>query len=206
MSNDQRIQQFRQMAEADPDNELGHFSLGRALLEAGRADEAVAAFERVIALKPEMSKAYQLLGESLDSAGQRGRAEEILTRGVSVADKQGDRMPRDAMAGLLKQWGAGVPVFASSASSAGSMTASDNASQAGFRCARCGRPTGQMPKPPFKGELGQRIFEHSCQPCFREWIPMGTKVINELGLQLSTPAGQAAYDQYMIEFLQIEEV
>jgi hypothetical protein len=34
---------------------------------------------------------------------------------------------------------------------------------------------------------------------------MGTKVINELGLVLSSKAGQEAYDQYMKEFLQLEE-
>ncbi len=34
---------------------------------------------------------------------------------------------------------------------------------------------------------------------------MGTKVINELGLVLSTPAGAQSYDQYMLEFLQLEE-
>ena len=34
---------------------------------------------------------------------------------------------------------------------------------------------------------------------------MGTKVINELALVLSRPEGQRAYDQYMLEFLQIEE-
>ena len=30
-----RIEQFRKMADADPENELGHFSLGRALFDAG---------------------------------------------------------------------------------------------------------------------------------------------------------------------------
>ena len=34
---------------------------------------------------------------------------------------------------------------------------------------------------------------------------MGTKVINELGLILSSPAGQQAYDQYLVEFLQLED-
>lgn len=206
MSNDQRIQQFRQMTEADPENELGHFSLGRALLEAGRAEEAAASFERVIVLKPEMSKAYQLLGEALERAGQREPAVEVLTRGVTVADKQGDRMPRDAMVSLLKDWGAPVPALAASAGAAAADAGPGGMSREGFQCVRCGRPSGQMPKPPFKGELGQRIHDHVCQPCFREWIPMGTKVINELGLQLSTPAGQETYDQYMIEFLQLDQV
>ena len=63
-----------------------------------------------------------------------------------------------------------------------------------------------MPKPPFKGPLGERILANTCSGCWGEWIPMGTKVINELGLVLSTPAGQEAYDQYMVEFLQLEGV
>ena len=36
-----RIAQFRKMANDDPDNELGHFRLGQLLLEAGQYDEAL---------------------------------------------------------------------------------------------------------------------------------------------------------------------
>jgi hypothetical protein len=32
---EERIAQFRKMAEDDPDNELGHFRLGQLLMEAG---------------------------------------------------------------------------------------------------------------------------------------------------------------------------
>ena len=63
-----------------------------------------------------------------------------------------------------------------------------------------------MEKPPFRNDLGRRIYENVCHTCFREWIPMGTKVINELGLVLSDPKSQTVYDQYMVEFLQIEDV
>jgi Fe-S cluster biosynthesis and repair protein YggX len=52
--------------------------------------------------------------------------------------------------------------------------------------------------------LGEKIYANVCQACWREWIAMGTKVINELGLVLSTKAGQDTYDQYMMEFLQLE--
>ena len=37
---DARIEQFRNMTEADPNNELGHFSLGRAMLDSGNPAEA----------------------------------------------------------------------------------------------------------------------------------------------------------------------
>lgn len=202
METDQRIEQFKKMAREDPDNELGHFSLGKAYLDAGKSQDAIAPLAKAIELKPTMSKAYQLLADAHEKSAQRPKAIEVLTRGVSVADAQGDRMPRDAMAKMLKDFGAPVPEFKSKDREEAAGTSGPSA--AGFRCARCGRPEGQLSKPPFKGEMGQQIFDQTCQACWREWIGMGTKVINELGLVLSTPTGQQAYDQYMLEFLQLE--
>jgi len=204
MSVDQRIQQFKQMAEADPENELGHFSLGKALLEAGQFAEAMVSLDRVIKLKPTMSKAYQLFGEAAAGADQKDKAVEVVTKGVAVADQQGDVMPRDSMIQLLRDWGAAIPEVSQSTNPKPPSSGS-GPSREGFSCARCGRPDQQLEKPPFKGALGVTLAEHICQGCWQEWIPMGTKVINELGLSLNSPAGQDAYDQYMVEFLQLDD-
>ncbi len=203
---DPRIEQFKKMSEADPTNELGHFSLGKAYLDAGRFGDAVQPLSRALELNPKMSKAYQLLGEVLDRGGRRNEAVEAITRGVTVADQQGDRMPRDAMADRLREWNVPVPAFREATKpAAGGAIPTTTATAVGFRCSRCGRPTGQLPKPPFKGPLGNTIFTKVCSTCWREWIAMGTKVINELGLVLSQPVGQQTYDQYMMEFLQLED-
>ena len=47
---------------------------------------------------------------------------------------------------------------------------------------------------------------HPGERCWNEWVAMGTRVINEFGLVLSTQAGRDAYDHYMLEFLQLEDV
>jgi tetratricopeptide (TPR) repeat protein len=65
-----RIEQFRKMAEADPDNELGHLSLGRAYLEAGMNAEAIGALGRALALNPKLSRAYQDLAAAYLKLGQ----------------------------------------------------------------------------------------------------------------------------------------
>lgn len=78
-------------------------------------------------------------------------------------------------------------------------------SQTEFACARCARPSGQLDTAPFKGPLGETIHAKICEACWKEWIPMGTKVVNELGLSLASEAGRDTYDQYMIEFLQLED-
>src|SRR5436305_14581535 len=92
-----RIEQFRKMAEADPDNELGHFSLGRAYFDAEMLPEAVASFQRVVGINPKLSKVYQLLGGALLKLGQRDQAIERLTAGVKMADERGDLMPKNEM-------------------------------------------------------------------------------------------------------------
>jgi len=204
MNEDPRISRFQQMVEADPENELGHFSLGKAYLEAGRFEDAVTPLSRAVELNPRMSKAYQLLGDALHKTGRRKDAIDVMTRGVTVADDQGDRMPRDAMAGMLDEWGAPVPAFKETVP-LGPAEATAGAATPGFQCSRCGRPGGQLDKQPFKGPLGVKILENVCTTCWREWIAMGTKVINELGLVLSTSEGQQTYDQYMIEYLQLED-
>ncbi len=196
----QRINQFRQMAEADPENELGHFSLGKTCLEAGRFDDAIVSLLRTLELNPRMSRAHQFLGEAYEKAGKKSDAIDAYTRGVKVADAQGDRVPRDAMVTALRELGAAVPELTMPA--AGAATA--GAAIEGFSCARCGRPDQKLPKPPFRGELGQKVFDHVCQSCWREWIGMGTKVINELGLVMANPHSQDVYDQHMIEFLQLD--
>ena len=202
-SDDPRLQQFKQMSEADPDNELGHFSLGKAYFEAERFSEAIPPLARAVELNPRFSKAYQLLGEAYGRAGQRDKAIEIVTRGVTVADEQGDRMPREAMAGMLRQWGESVPTLRDAVRDGIPDGGSDRATS-GFQCTRCRRPNGQLDKPPFKGALGEKILENVCSRCWWDWVTMGTKVINELGLELRNSADQQVYDQYLAEFLQID--
>ena len=73
-----RIDQFKKMAADDPNNELGHFSLGRAYLEAGIYDNAASSFERVIEINPNMSRAYQLLASALLRRNEKDKAVERL--------------------------------------------------------------------------------------------------------------------------------
>src|SRR5580693_8752464 len=101
----ERITQYRKMANDDPDNELGHFRLGQLLLEDGQYEEAVKSFRRTLELSPQFSKVFQLLGTCLIKLGQRDAAVQVLRDGFAVADQRGDNIPRDEMAKLLVQLG-----------------------------------------------------------------------------------------------------
>jgi Fe-S cluster biosynthesis and repair protein YggX len=197
--NAERIEQFRKMAEADPNNEIGHFSLGRAYLEAGRDKEAIACFGRVIELNPNLSKVYQLLATALLKLQQRPQAIEQLTKGVKIADERGEFMPRNEMAAMLKELGVAAPEF----KGAGQQQ-QQAVGEGQVLCSRCGRVGRKMASAPFSSAQGKLIFEKICADCWREWIGMGTKVINELRLPLHDPQAQKIFDQHMMEFLNLK--
>src|SRR5262249_62193505 len=105
----ERIAQFRKMANDDPDNELGHFRLGQLLLEDGQYAEAATSFERTLELSPHFSRVFQLLGLCQMKLEQRDKAIDTLKRGWQIADERGDKMPRDEMGRMLVELGETLP-------------------------------------------------------------------------------------------------
>ena len=191
-----RIEQFRKMAGDDPDNELGHFSLGRAYLDAGRDAEAIESLERAISINPNLSKAYQFVATALLRQGRRDRAIERLTEGVKKADERGDVLPRGEMTRMLTELGAPVPELKS-------RQAAQPVGEGQVQCRRCGRVAAKLARPPFRSAFGQQIYDNICTDCWREAIGMGTKVINELRLPLNDPQASKLWDQHVREFLNL---
>jgi Fe-S cluster biosynthesis and repair protein YggX len=72
-------------------------------------------------------------------------------------------------------------------------------------CRRTGRPGTQLEKPPFRGPVGQWIYENISAETWNAWIGQGTKVINELRLDFSREQDQDTFDQHMHEFLGLDE-
>lgn len=197
MDINQRIAQFENMVQADPENDMAHFSLGSAYNQAGRFADAAESFMRCIERNPTMSKAYQLAGAALIAAGQSDRAAEVLTAGYTAAAKRGDLMPRKAIGELLEQLGRPIPQIEQTAKQAPTPTG-------GFICQRTGRPGTKMARPPFRGPVGEWIAANISKETFDAWIAQGTKVINELRLDLSRDQDSEIYDQHMREYLGID--
>jgi len=199
---EERIAQFEHMAQEDPENEMAHFSLGNAYLQAERYGDAAERFLQCLKINPEMSKAYQLAGQALIDADRREQAVEVLKNGYKIAAKKGDVMPRDAIAASLNNIDEQPPELSDEEKGDAEQLAESGA----FICKRTGRPGTQLEEPPFRGEVGQWIYENISAETWQEWIGQGTKVINELRLDLSREDHQDIYDQHMREFLGIDEL
>jgi tetratricopeptide (TPR) repeat protein len=198
----EQIERFRNMAKEDPDNDLAHFRLGQFLQEAGQYEEAAKSYRRTLEITPEFSKVFQLLGECLLKLEKKDEAIEVFTKGWTVADDRGDRLPRDAMAKWLQQLGAPVPKKQAA-------VADDGGPGTGFRCQRPGCMEGkratQLSGPPVPDAIGERIHRDICSACWTLWWKdLSVKVINELRLDLSSEGGQYEYDRNMREFFGFE--
>ena len=72
-------------------------------------------------------------------------------------------------------------------------------------CRRCGLEKESLERPPFRGTLGQKIYESACPDCWAEWHAMQTKIINENRLSLRDPRGQEMLDQQLKLFLNLAD-
>jgi Fe-S cluster biosynthesis and repair protein YggX len=195
-----RIAQFETMVrpEADPDNDMAWFSLAGAYKDAHRLGDSARAYRRVLELNAGFSKAWQMLGQVLADDGKTSDAITALTDGYKAAAAKGDRMPMKAMGDLLTKLGAAVPEVATKKSGL-------DASTGTFLCKKTGRNGHQLPKPPFKGAVGQWIYDNISAETWDDWIRQGTKVINELRLDLSRDEDSEKYDAYMREYVGIDD-
>jgi tetratricopeptide (TPR) repeat protein len=196
MDTNTRIAQWEKMAQDDPDNSMGWFSLGNAYKDADRFEDAAGALRKAIEIDPSLSRAYQVLAQVLLKLERHEEAAEKLTEGYRVAAERGDVMPQRAMGSLMNKLGIPVPEVQSKVEE---RPEDLDAEQVLDR--RSGQPGPRLPDPPMRGPLGKFIYDHYSAPTFREWIGMGTKVINELRLDLSNPQHQDIYEQHMLEWL-----
>lgn len=203
-----RIEQFRKMAKANPDDDLAHFVLGQALLDADRHAEATMVLRHVLKLNSGFSKAYVLLGEAHEGVGDIPSAVATWQQGYQAAMNRGELMPASAMKEKLRAHGAELPDLVS-IGEAGAGEPVDDGREPGegeLRDARTGRVGDIMRFDPFPDDpVGAWIYGHISQESWDAWMEMSTKIINELRLDLADPEAQRTYDLHMKDFLLIPE-
>lgn len=58
------------------------------------------------------------------------------------------------------------------------------------QCVKLGKEAEGLDKPPFKGEVGQKIFEHVSKEAWRMWLEHSKMLVNEYRLDLTSEHGQ----------------
>ncbi|HVG31716.1 MAG TPA: tetratricopeptide repeat protein [Pyrinomonadaceae bacterium] len=96
-----RIDVFKQMAGAQPDDAMIWYGLGSEYFKLEQWSEAVEALRNVLRINPDYTAAYQMLGSALASLGERAEARRVWTEGIETANRTGAWKARSHMEGLL---------------------------------------------------------------------------------------------------------
>ena len=93
---------FRALLASKPDSELFQFSLGQALMEEGRGDEAVERFDICILKKPDWMMASILKSKCLIRLGKTDLALSELNRALKLSIEQRHEAPEAEIRQLIR--------------------------------------------------------------------------------------------------------
>ncbi len=90
MTPEEKIAQFKEVADLMPDDPVVRLGLATAYLEADQAEDAVREFKETIRLKPDYTAAHRGLGRALEKAGRPEEAKAAYRSGIEVGRVTGD--------------------------------------------------------------------------------------------------------------------
>ena len=61
------------------------------------------------------------------------------------------------------------------------------------QCIKLGREAEGLERPPFKGDLGQRLYQQVSKEAWRSWLEYSKILVNELRLDLTSERGQTIW-------------
>ncbi len=68
-------------------------------------------------------------------------------------------------------------------------------------CVKLGREAPGLPRPPYPGELGRRIYEQVSREAWQLWLRHQTMLINEYRLSALDPKARKFLEEEMEKFL-----
>ncbi len=68
------------------------------------------------------------------------------------------------------------------------------------QCVKLGKEGEALERPPYPGELGQRVLENVCKEAWQEWLKHQTMLINEYRLALADPSARKFLAEQMEKY------
>ncbi len=84
-----RIETFKQMLEADPDNSMVLFGLANEYLKAGNTADAIKTLEEYLNKADDEGAAYGMLAKAYERIGEREKARNAYEKGIEVSMSHG---------------------------------------------------------------------------------------------------------------------
>ncbi len=100
-----RLDQLQKLAAAQPNDPFMHYGVALECTKLERWDEAIAAFDRALALDPGYTAAHMQKGQLQIRLGRRDAAITTLRAGVAAARAKAEKHAADEMNKMLEALG-----------------------------------------------------------------------------------------------------
>lgn len=94
---DDKIARFEAIVQVNGEDAMARLTLGKTLVQARRAPDAIGHLEKALEIQPEYSAVFVVLAQAYEDAGKLARAIKTLHSGIELAQKKGDLHPRNQM-------------------------------------------------------------------------------------------------------------
>ena len=85
-----RMEMLEEFVRQQPNDSFAHYGLALEYVKAGRNDEALAHFQKLLGFNPDYTAAYYQAGALLGKLGRVEDARTMFQRGIEVAGRNGD--------------------------------------------------------------------------------------------------------------------
>jgi len=85
-----RLEMLEEFTRERPTDSFSHYGLALEYANAGRDDDALATFRKLLGFNPNYTAAYFHAGQLLARLGRADEAREMFQRGMEVASRNGD--------------------------------------------------------------------------------------------------------------------
>jgi Flp pilus assembly protein TadD len=105
MNADALIAKYEGLLQARPDDELLHFSLGKALYDAGRIPEATTHLQAALKARPDWMVVTMLLAKIALQQNDKAAARALYEKGLELAIAQEHEGPEEEIRAVLTKLG-----------------------------------------------------------------------------------------------------
>ena len=84
-----RIEIFKQMLEAEPENTMVMFGLAKEYEKLGQSGEVISLLENYLAQADDEGNAYGMLAKAYEQSGEREKAQATYEKGIAVSNAHG---------------------------------------------------------------------------------------------------------------------
>jgi tetratricopeptide (TPR) repeat protein len=85
-----RLEMLEEFTRQRPTDSFSHYGLAMEYINAGRDDDALATFQKLLGFNPNYTAAYYHAGQLLARLGRADEARQMLRSGMEVAERNGD--------------------------------------------------------------------------------------------------------------------